>query len=144
TGKIPINKLDLNLKELIRFNDYEGVYLGLGLQTNDKFSRKFRMSGFWGYGFGDQTAKYGLKLNTYFNRTQSTGLWLDYHYKAVERGGFAMFSESENPWSPDNYRLFYINNMDMSRSATAGFQFRALRHFNWKIALISEQKTAMD
>ncbi|MGE4541177.1 MAG: DUF5686 family protein [Bacteroidales bacterium] len=144
TGKIPINKLDLNLKELIRFNDYEGVYLGLGLQTNDKFSRKLKMSGFWGYGFGDQTAKYGLKLNTYFNRTQSTGLWLDYHYKAVERGGFAMFSESENPWSPDNYRLFYINNMDMSRSATAGFQFRALRHFNWKIALISEQKTAMD
>ncbi|HOI33393.1 MAG TPA: DUF5686 family protein, partial [Bacteroidales bacterium] len=144
TGKIPFKKLDLNLKELIRFNDFEGIYLGLGLQTNDKFSRKLKLSGFWGYGFGDQTAKYGLKLNTYFNRTQSTGFWVDYHYKAVERGGLALFDESENPWSSDNYRLFYINNMDMSRAAVAGFQFRALRHFNWKIALISEEKAVAD
>ncbi|MDN5350965.1 MAG: hypothetical protein PWQ54_2361 [Bacteroidales bacterium] len=144
TGKIPIQKIDLDLNQLIRFNDYEGIYLGLGLQTNDKFSRKLKLAGFWGYGFGDQTAKYGLRLNTYFNRTQSTGFWLDYHYKAVERGGFALFGEIANPWSPNNYRLFYINKMDMSQAATAGFHFRALRHFNWKIALISEQKTAVD
>ena len=144
TGSIPIKKLDLNLKELVRFNDFEGIYLGLGLQTNDKFSHKLKLSGFWGYGFGDQTAKYGLKLNTYFNRTKSTGFWVDYHYKAVERGGFALFDESENPWSPDNYRLFYINNMDMSREAVAGFRFRALRHFNWKIAVVSEEKAATD
>jgi hypothetical protein len=144
TGKIPIRKIDLDLNKLIRFNDYEGIYLGLGLQTNDKFSRKLKLAGFWGYGFGDQTAKYGLKLNTYFNRTQSTGFWGDYHFEAVERGGFAHFGSNNNPWAPENYRLFFINSMDRSRSYSAGFHFRALQHFSWKIALESERKTALD
>ncbi len=144
TGKIPIKKVDLDLNQLFRFNDFEGVYLGLGLQTNDKFSRKIKLSGFWGYGFGDQTAKYGLKVNSYFNRTQSTAFWIDYHFKAVERGGVANFDDNTNTWSPDNYRLFYINSMDISRTAAAGFQFRALRHFSWKTSLMSEQKNALD
>lgn len=60
-GYYPIEKIDINLKRLINYNNYEGFRLGLGLQTNQNFLKNFQTSGYFGYGLQDQKMKYYFK-----------------------------------------------------------------------------------
>ncbi len=57
-GYIPFGAVDLDLRYLLSFNNYEGFRLGLGGVTNDKFSEKYRLEGFAAYGTKDGTFKY--------------------------------------------------------------------------------------
>ncbi|HAI84106.1 MAG TPA: hypothetical protein DCL43_10580 [Chitinophagaceae bacterium] len=58
-GFIPIKKVNLDLKRVIAYNDYEGLRLGVGLTTNERLMKHTRVSAYWGYGFGDKAMKYG-------------------------------------------------------------------------------------
>lgn len=59
SGTIPIGKLDLDTRHLLKVNRYEGARLGVGLQTNPKVSRRFQVGAFAGYGLNDKQWKYG-------------------------------------------------------------------------------------
>ncbi len=39
TGKIPFKFIDFDMDKFIRYNGYEGLYLGLGIHTNDRLSK---------------------------------------------------------------------------------------------------------
>src|SRR5690606_10374310 len=57
-GFYPIGPVDLDLKKLISFNNYEGFRIGLGGITNDSFSKNFRLEAYTAYGTKDGTFKY--------------------------------------------------------------------------------------
>ena len=57
-GYIPFGAVDLDLRYLLSYNNYEGFRLGLGGVTNDKFSEKYRLEGYAAYGTKDGTFKY--------------------------------------------------------------------------------------
>lgn len=59
-GYIPLGPLDIDLKQIIKYNNYEGFRPGLGLITNDRFAETFRMSAHGAYGTKDGQFKYGL------------------------------------------------------------------------------------
>jgi len=59
-GYIPIGPIDLGLRYLATYNNYEGFRLGLGGMTNDKFSDKYRLEGYGAYGTKDGRLKYSL------------------------------------------------------------------------------------
>ena len=59
-GYLPLGPIDLDLRYLLSFNNYEGFRLGLGGVTSEKFSRKFRMEGYSAYGTKDGNFKYNL------------------------------------------------------------------------------------
>lgn len=59
-GYIPFGPIDLDLRYLLSFNNYEGFRLGLGGITNDKFSDKYRIEGYSAYGTKDGNFKYNL------------------------------------------------------------------------------------
>lgn len=59
-GYIPIGPVDLDLRYLLSFNNYEGFRVGLGGITNEKFSRRFRLEGYTAYGTKDGAFKYSL------------------------------------------------------------------------------------
>jgi len=59
-GYIPIGPVDLDLRYLLSFNNYEGFRLGLGGITNEKFSRKYRLEGYTAYGTKDGNWKYSI------------------------------------------------------------------------------------
>ena len=61
-GKYPIGKIDLRLQHVARFNNFEGARWGLGLETNDRVSKIFRIGAYAGYGTQDQNWKYGADL----------------------------------------------------------------------------------
>lgn len=59
-GYIPVGPFDIDLKQVIRYNNFEGFRLGLGGITNDKFSEIFRISTYGAYGTKDGRFKYSL------------------------------------------------------------------------------------
>lgn len=77
-GFYPIGPVDLDLKKIISYNNYEGFRLGLGGITNDRFSKSFRIEGYGAYGTKDGVFKYsagsGVLLDKY------TNTWLNGYY----------------------------------------------------------------
>ncbi|MEY3398977.1 MAG: hypothetical protein RL220_1571, partial [Bacteroidota bacterium] len=110
SGMIPMGPVNLDLNRLMRFNDYEGFRLGLGLATNDKISKKMVLSGYYAYGFRDTHSKYGgaFRLHLYKKRN----MWAEAYYEndVSEMGGNHLNHEADMKWK-DYYQLL-INRMD--------------------------------
>ncbi|WP_432672899.1 DUF5686 family protein [Flavobacterium sp. SM2513] len=57
-GYVPVSFVDLDLRYLIKYNNYEGFRLGLGGVTNEKLSEIFKLDGYAAYGLKDEKLKY--------------------------------------------------------------------------------------
>ncbi len=90
-NRLPVGFMDINLSKLIHYNQHEGLYLGLGLLTNQKFSETITIGGFWGYGLHDKRAKYGGDVTLLLNRYKDTKLKIGYYDFATETGGTTFF-----------------------------------------------------
>ncbi|WP_433813968.1 DUF5686 family protein [Flavobacterium johnsoniae] len=77
-GYIPIGPVDLDLKKIISYNNYEGFRLGIGGITNDKFSKNFRIEGYTAYGTKDGVVKYNLGAGVLLDKNTNT--WLNGSY----------------------------------------------------------------
>lgn len=77
-GYFPIGPVDLDLKKVISYNNYEGFRLGLGGITNDRFSKNFRIEGYTAYGTKDGAIKYNVGTGVLLDKTTNT--WLNGSY----------------------------------------------------------------
>jgi len=59
-GYVPVGPIDLDIRSIIKYNNYEGFRLGIGGITNDKFAETFRISTYGAYGTKDGQFKYNL------------------------------------------------------------------------------------
>ncbi len=73
-GKIPFVFIDVRARELFKFNNYEGFRLGLGLSTNDRFSRYFKLFGYGAYGTKDGVFK--SQIGSSFRLSKNTDTWI--------------------------------------------------------------------
>lgn len=145
SGKVPYKFLDIDLDRIINYNQYQGIYLGLGLHTNDKLSRHFQVGGYWGYGFKDMTAKYGGDLSITLSRKNELALMAEYYSDALETGGVDFLGEKKNILTGENWRDFMIRRMNPTESMSGGVTFRALRDFRFNVGLqVSRKMTAGD
>lgn len=113
TGRLPLGPVDLRLDEILRYNGYEGLRLGLGATTNDKVTRHASLGGYFAYGFVDKAFKYGGDLQIKPRPGIGPDLKLYYNYDVAESGGVAF------PWmrggfitSTESYRWFFVDRMD--------------------------------
>ncbi|QNK77242.1 DUF5686 family protein [Winogradskyella undariae] len=77
-GYLPFNYFNLDLRYLIKFNQYEGLRSGLGGITNDRFSDTYRLDGYLVYGFKDKAFKY--KIGGGFRVNEATDTWIHLAY----------------------------------------------------------------
>jgi hypothetical protein len=77
-GFYPIGPVDLDLKKIISYNNYEGFRLGLGGITNDRFSKNFRLEAYTAYGTKDGTFKYSSGAGVLLDKTTNT--WINAYY----------------------------------------------------------------
>ncbi|WP_299333626.1 hypothetical protein [uncultured Psychroserpens sp.] len=77
-GFYPTKVLNIDLKYLIKFNQYEGLRTGLGGETNDGFSEKYRINSYLVYGFKDHRFKY--KIGGGFRVNEATNTWINLSY----------------------------------------------------------------
>ncbi len=144
TGSIPAGPLDLEMDQFLRYNDYEGIYLGLGLHTNRRFSKVITLGGFYGYGFRDKKSKYGADLLLNIHKPSESVLRFDYYYKALPGGGISFPEDSHDQLNVNNYSQFFTKRMNMTEGMEAHYSFRTklLRDFRWHFGLVRQSKTA--
>jgi hypothetical protein len=85
-GYFPISFVDVDLKYLVKFNEYEAFRIGLGGQTNDKLSESFRVDGYLAYGTNDAVFKHKIGVGFRINKEKNT--WLNI-YKQDDINEFA-------------------------------------------------------
>lgn len=133
TGKIPVKFIDIDIDKIIRYNQFEGVYLGMGIHTNDRLSRRFKIGGFFGYGFKDMTSKYGGDFSAILHKNREFEVKAGYFYDVTESAGVSFYDDKKSFIRGEGFRNFLIRRMNMTERAFLGFQFRALRHFKWNV-----------
>jgi len=78
-GYYPLGPVDVDLKSVIKFNQYESLRLGLGIQTSDQVFENVRLGGYAAYGFGDEAFKFGLNGSLRLDR--ETDSWFKVSYQ---------------------------------------------------------------
>jgi hypothetical protein len=74
-GFFPTRYFNFDLRYLIKFNQYEGIRTGIGIETNDAFSEKYRINSYVVYGFRDHRFKYSIGGG--FRLSEKTNTWLN-------------------------------------------------------------------
>lgn len=126
-GKIPVKCFDIDIMELYRSNDYEGVRIGLSVSTNDKFSKIFSLGGFTGYGIKDRAFKYGGHVA--FNIDPEREAILKVLYRNTLREPGRELTESHTYLASSEYlREYLASRMDKLIEKRAELSFRPFRH----------------
>lgn len=133
-GKIPYKFLDFDLNKIARYNQYEGLYLGLGASTNDKFSRKLSLGGYWGYGFKDKAAKYGGNVSWLIRRKSDFRLSAAYSFDLHEAAACNAFSGS-SALSSESFRNYLLNKFDVEEKKQASIGFLTLKYLRTNLSL---------
>ncbi len=94
TGYFPIGFFDIDLKTLVKYNNYEGVRLGIGGLTNDKLFENYKLGGYVAYGFIDAKVKYGLGASVRVNKEKKTWIKLFYADDIKEIGTFDFLTDA--------------------------------------------------
>ena len=77
-GYFPINIIDVDLRTLVKYNNFEGFRFGLGGVTNSKLSEEYKIGGYVAYGLKDETFKYGIEPSYLLDKKTET--WVSASY----------------------------------------------------------------
>lgn len=110
-GYYPVNCIDVDLKSIIKYNNFEGFRLGLGGVTNNKLSEKYKISGYLAYGFKDDKLKYNVSPSYLLNKETSTWVSTSYTNDLKEIGQIEFATENKRfkiyDSRPINISTFY-------------------------------------
>ena len=140
SGKIPVGFVDIDLHKLMRYNDHEGYYLGIGLHTNERISRFFIIGGYFGYGFRDKTTKYGGDLQLNLHRNSELAIKFTYINDLTESGSVDCFDRYESLYSAEMLRQFLVRRMDRTIIKKADVGFRPFDYLKMNIAFSQTSK----
>ena len=139
-GKIPYKFINFDIDKFVRFNDYEGWRLGLGLHNNYKISKKFIAGGYFAYGFKDHAFKYGGDAEINISKNHEISFGFLYFNDVTESGGTS-FYEQTNFISNSGFRDFMIKKMDNTIKKEISLKFSALRYMKVKLSLSTSIKS---
>ncbi len=114
-GYLPISVIDLDLRSLIKYNNYEGFRLGLGGVTNSKLSKQYKIAFYGAYGLKDEKYKFGIRPSYLANKETET--WVSASYSEdlyeIAQTTFATDSRRFKIYDPRpiNISTFYNNKM---------------------------------
>ena len=132
--KIPFHFLNIPLEDLLNYNKYEGFYLGLGLETNDKFSQTLKLGGYGGYGFKDKEFKYGASARVFLDKLNQN--YLSYRYINDLKEPASYFSDKrENILDPSSYREFVVGRFDKVESQNASLKVHPVKYTDVEFSL---------
>ena len=131
-------QLDLSISTWINLSDTTATRVfiwALDCIRTTRFQRSLKPAAFWGYGFGDKTAKYGIDFSLNVHKRSESVIRLDAYYKAIASGGVAFFDEKYQVWNPNDFYKFFTKRMNMTLGAELAYSFRLkpLRDFKWHV-----------
>jgi len=140
TGRIPWGIIDIDINRFLRYNEHEGFYLGLGLHTNDRLSQRFKIGGYWGYGFRDKSSKYGGDLQLNLHKNSELSVKLTYFSDVTESGAIEYYDRSKQLYSNETLREFLIQRMDRTEMRKIELYVRAFMYLKMDIGFSQSRK----
>jgi len=126
-GYIPWGYIQFDIKRILSaYNDYEGVRLGLGIGTSEKFSKYFSVDGYFAWGTKDHQFKYGgnLKVPIYLKQDL---IWNTSFSKDVIESGATTF-RGDKKTKYDTYRNLLVWNMDWQEGVETELSIRSQKY----------------
>jgi len=124
-GYLPISYVDLDLRSIIKYNNFEGFRLGIGAVTNDKVSEDYKVAFYGAYGFKDETFKYGITPSYLLNKEDET--WVSVSYiDDVSEIGQTTFATDSRRFRIYDPRPFNISTFYSNKSASAFIESKIL------------------
>lgn len=77
-GFFPTKLLNIDMRYLVKYNQYEGLRTGLGGVTSPHFSEKYKINSYLVYGFRDHRFKY--RIGGSFRINETTKTWVNLFY----------------------------------------------------------------
>ncbi len=134
SGYLPVKFLNINLGNILMYNQYEGLRTQLDIRTNQNLSTWLTLGGYLAYGTTDKRFKGGGSASvSLFNRFEPS-LGVSYKRDIVAYGVEDITFDLS--WFSDQYlRRFLIREMAPVEDIQADFKFRVFRYQKWDIAL---------
>ena len=114
-GYLPIGSFDLDLKSILKYNNYEGFRIGIGGITNNKLSEKYKVSFYGAFGLKDKEFKYGITPSYLLDKQTNTWASASYSDDLNEIGqiNFATQPRRFKIYDPRpiNISTFYSNQL---------------------------------
>ncbi len=102
-GYYPTKYLNLNLGKIINLNNYEGLRVGFGGETNSNFSTKFKIDTYIAYGTKDKDFKYKIGASIRLNKDRNTWFGVSFTDDIKEAAALDFIAKN-NSFSPINPR----------------------------------------
>lgn len=141
-GYYPTKYIDLDLRYLVKYNNYEAFRLGLGGVTNANFSTKYRLNGYGVYGTRDKDFKFGVGGAARLDKRTQTWFGMSYTDDLVETGS-SRFITDRRAFSLFEPRLFNIDLFYEVKRLTANIehQITAKMHANLMVSRSNVEST---
>ena len=77
-GYFPVSILDIDLRSIIKYNNFEGFRFGFGAVTNTKLSENYKIAFYGAYGLKDEEFKFGITPSYLLDKKSET--WINASY----------------------------------------------------------------
>lgn len=139
-GKYPLGYFDLDLKHLLRYNQYEALRVGMGISTSDKITRWAAVGAYAAYGFRDKGIKYGGYARVNFDRGKNNYLIGEAISDVEESAGTFFIGESNSFISTQKLRELLIEKMDRSNYVKADLHLCPVKPLQTDLYLKVEER----
>ncbi len=143
SGNLRVQKVDLPIHQLLRYNQMEGFRPGIGIQTNKHLHEHWTLGGFAGYGLKDEKWKYGGNISYFFNRTAQNYTEVNYKKDVEERGGLHFLGLNPNAGT-EIFRPFLVQHFDYAEQIGQRLQFWPQRDLMMQVNLSFTQYHSRD
>lgn len=133
-GYYSVGYFDIDLKQLIKFNNYEALRIGIGGTTNEKLFENLRIGGYFAYGTGDDAYKYNINAGYRLNRENNTWLKL-YYTDDIKEFAAETFLTDARVYSVFEPRYVNISTFYLYKEFGASLQQRLLPSILSEVAL---------
>lgn len=139
TGRVPLGFINLNLGQILNYNEFEGTRLGIGLETSRKVSQFIKVGGYTAYGFYDKVYKYGGFSELTFNKRYEVNFKYSYMSDVRETGIYSFGDAGSFLAGSDYNRQLAVSIMDKIEEHRVAFSFRFLKSFKLNLSLANQK-----
>ncbi|PTX44565.1 carboxypeptidase-like protein [Christiangramia gaetbulicola] len=140
SGSYPLGFWNVDLSKIFKFSNYEGIRLGFGGSTNDRFSEKYNLNGYTTYGFKDEVLKYSAGTQIYLNKKTGTNLNFSITKDIQEAASFK-YLKGENTFAILVPRFVNINFYYTYNRYAAGLEHRITPKLDTQFQIAREEIT---
>lgn len=134
--RIQLGDISVNYTQLLEFNAYEKFRLGLGLYSSYKWCPYISVGGYFAYGFGDKSWKYGSSLTIRPNPLKDRGFQISYINDVLEPAAILQntHSLSKKVLPAQSFiRRNILSQMDRAEEVEISAYTRFARHFKGRV-----------